>query len=163
MQVNGFQIKQELKMIDLTIEALTNELPNTYSKLPEDTETRNPAVVIEELVQAEKKKALYQAAQAEYNQEVQVVMEDTRTVSLAYVIKLEGVINRMAKIWKDTAKQDGRSRYGVYEANTKYPVSQVNTKVCLEKIKELTRESSKLQGLIGVANSRQEIINTLGK
>lgn len=162
MQVNGFQIKQELKMLQLSKEALEQELGNTYAKFEEDKITRTPKAVIDELSVVERKIALFQTAQAQYNQLTTVEL-DGKTVPLAYVIKLEGVVNRIAKIWKGTSKQAASSnaRYGL-DKDQKYPVSQVIPKECFDQTKALMMESTKLQGIIGTANARQQKIDILG-
>jgi hypothetical protein len=163
MQVNGFQIKQELKMIELTLESLTQELANSYAKFTEDTSTRTPKQVIDDLLAAERKKALYQTAQAQYNQ-IRMIEIDGKKYPLAYAIKLEGVINRIVKVWKDTSKQAvsaANYRHG-YDPKQSYPTSQVDAKQCFENTKILTSEATKLQGIIGTGNSKEEKLDILG-
>jgi hypothetical protein len=162
MKINGFQIKQELKLLGLSKEALEQELGGTYTKFEADRTTRTPKAVLDELRKIEERIALYQAAQGAYNQQNTVTLDNKQT-TLAYVIKLEGVTTRMAKHWKDTAKQaatNSNSRYGL-EKDQIYPISQVDPKECLEETKSLLTFSTKLQGIIGVSNSKEFSVEIL--
>jgi hypothetical protein len=161
MKTNGFQIKQELKLLELSKDALGQELEGTYAKYVADNETRTPKQVLDELRKTEEKIALYQSAQGSYNQQ-NIVQLDGKQVPLAYVIKLDGVIGRMAKLWKDTSKQTAlpSARYGI-EKDQIYPVSQVSPKQCLEETKTLMTFATKLQGIIGVANAKEMSVEIL--
>jgi len=158
MKITGFQLKHLLKKQELRKEALAQELEGTYAKLPNDTGTRTPKSVLDELAAVEKQIALLQTAQAQYNQKNIVVLPSgLNGVPLAYVIKYEGVQNRICKMWKDTAKQAVKShdlRFGLEKDHT-YPVSQVDLKECLVHAMEASDVASRLQGAIGVANSRE--------
>lgn len=149
MQANGFRIKQEIKLLELSKEALESELESTYAKMPDDTVTRTPKTV-----------ALFQTAQAYYNQHIEVECEG-RTVPLAFVIKLEGVINRIAKVWRETSKRGATATYGGLDRTQIYPVSQVNAKGCFEETKTLAKVAAQLQGIIGTANAREIKVNIL--
>jgi hypothetical protein len=162
MQTNGFKIKQELKLLELSKDSLTQELGGTYAKYPEDDTTRTPKQVLDELKNTEEKIALFQTAQGTYNQQNKVLLNG-KQVPLAYVIKLEGVIGRIAKLWKDTSKQGASTninRYGI-EKDQIYPVSQVSSKQCLEETKSLLTFAATLQGIIGVANGKEITIEIL--
>ena len=155
MKVTGFKLKQEIKTLELTKEALVQELPGTYAKFPSDTTTRQPGMVLSELMVVEANIALLQTAQAAYNQKN--ILDNPERSNLAYIIKYEGVLNRLVKLWKEMSKQGAggtSSRYGL-DKDQIYPVSQVDQKVCLGNIKVLSLEAARLQGVIGVANSKE--------
>lgn len=157
MKVTGFKLKQAVKMIGIDISALTQELNSSYSK-SEGEEKRTIKEIVSELQTAESNLAKVQSVQALYNQTIivdgplqQAPSMYGKPVPLALVIKMEGVNARIAKVWKDTAKQT--DRYALREEPG--VVSQVYPKECFQEVKVLATASAKLQSLIGTANSRE--------
>lgn len=164
MKVTGFFLKQEIKMANIQVAALTQELASSYSKFDHETDKRTPAEILNEMLSVEEKIARIQTAQAIYNQ-ANMVEYNGAKVPLALVIKLEGVNARLSKLWKDVAKQNEPDRYsrGTLSKDEIYPTSQVNTKGCFGNVKSLATAQCGLQSIIGTSNSKElEIGNVLG-
>lgn len=146
MRVNGFKIKQEIELIELSKLALESELKNSYL-IGDGEEKRSPKDIIAEIEAVETKIVEWQSIRAWYNQVIMVEYEGKST-RLATIIKMDGVLGRTVKLWKECVSAADQA--GTYGKEEKKPA--MSTKACYEAIREATIRAAKIQSIIGVEN-----------
>lgn len=138
MKTTGYRLQQAIREQVERRELAESRFSGSLNKFPDETKS-DPIKLMAEFEDAERRIALLQAAQAKYNLQVQVEVDDTEAgskVSLMEAVKLLGGAQRVEKKWREAAKGE-EDRYGgrVRDRDSIVAQRQVDPDKCAELAK----------------------------
>lgn len=154
--ITGFDLKQQVKMLNIKKEALEKELAESYFGYAGETK-RSVLDILSDISNVEVELVKVQVEQAKYNLIVTVKVGAV-SMSLSRAIKTEGVVGRNIKRVREALKQVPETRvsyHSALEKDKEYPHCRIASSECFERMEQLTRYELELHSAIGRGNGTQ--------
>ena len=165
MKVNGYMLKEALRVWSEEIEMLTERFENSLQYYPSDKEIPDLEEIYQKLMKAYRAKALLESYQQQYNLQIGKIKANKaylaeEEISLSVAIKLIPGLGAMNNLWKKAATV-GENKVLAYRLgglkesrakDTEYPVKTMNEKNCFYFSKEITKFVSQLRSSIALKN-----------
>jgi hypothetical protein len=157
MTITGYKLREKLKMLELKRDSLDNQFFSSLHAFPEEvSKKRKPIVIADDLTQIEGQIALFQAAQAEYNQKVTVTVEKD-TMTLGQAVKLVGGVARIIERWKrasnEVSSDRDRVRVKRKDDEVTHAAAQISPDEVLFALESAEKRAAALRGAIAHGNS----------
>jgi hypothetical protein len=157
MKITGFQITYRLRELQDTREVTSAQFNSSLFQFASEAGTKaSPLELMRILEEYERKISVLQVAQARYNLAVQVEVQG-RAMTLHEAVKLVGGAGRIAKMWKDAAKNTGANPYSYGETSRdkdhEYAQRAVSVQECLDASTRANRWASALRQAIQLGNA----------
>lgn len=158
MKTTGFQISYRLRELQDAREITTSQFNDSLFQFEAEAGSKvSPVDLMRLLDEYERKIAALQVAQAQFNLAVRVDVLG-RAMSLHEAVKLVGGAARIAKMWKDAAKNTGGNPYAYGGAQSRdkdheYARRMVSVQECLEAATQANRWASALRQAIQLGNA----------
>lgn len=146
MKINGYRLREALKMWDLRKNAAELEFPDSLHKFASEDTKESPLSVAGKLSAAEASVAKLQVAQMRYNLLVTVEVSGVGSMTLADAIKLSATADRIEKLWKSAP---GASRRSYHEARKLERDSTLERAIPTMTSKEILAETTNAARISG--------------
>jgi len=156
MEVTGHQLREAISVWELMRDASKQSFGNSIFKF-EDEDKDSPLQLSDEYQEAEENIASLQAAQVEYNLNLEVSIDEGEPISLCHAIKLIGAVQRMSSLWNvslDSAPSLSLySSPNVREKDSKYAVLTISADDVLEEKIKISKRLSVLRAAVAAMNN----------
>ena len=166
MNVTGYQLMRALKELAFDKETAEGVFDDSIWKFENETKPTPPEAMVA-YHKAEAAFANVQAAQAIYNQKIDVDVKNQR-MTLGLAIKLVGGAGRMEKKWRDISKPKKKDRFDFTDGlqrkrdeGTEYAVKQIKTEDAQVLAKGAAKYAAALREAIQIGNSSELHIDGL--
>jgi hypothetical protein len=166
MQVNGYKIREALKMKALELTTIQSQFDESLF-IFEGDQKESPIDISDKITKLEVEIAMLQAAQSEYNLKVKVEVEG-KTLPLEAAVKMVGGAGRLSKMWRTAAGGAKRERWdrGFPTTRNKEDVvaqPTISKSKALELAKAAERLAASLRNAIAVGNNTVVAIDWIGE
>lgn len=159
MKVTGYKIREAISRNKLRRETASSQFPDSLHAFPGEHKP-SPIEIVEAVLGAEMRIARLQVLQDQYNTQVSVQLSSS-TVTLAYVIKLAGGLERVEKLWRGVAvKKKDRFLYRadnplLRDEKAVAAVATLEPEQARMRAEGLQIQIGQLKELLGLANGRE--------
>lgn len=165
MKINGYKLREALKLWALRKSAADSEFADSLHKFPSE-EKESPISIAGRIQHADTSIAHLQVAQMRYNLAVSVRVGNGSAMSLAEAIKLSGVCERNEKLWKGTTVSPSRRRsYDVpsleRDTTLERAVATITAKEILAETTLASRATGQLRAALASGNATEVDIEGL--
>ncbi len=157
MKINGYRLREALKMWDLRKNAAELEFPESLHKFGSDESKELPISVAGKIETAEQAVAKLQVAQMRYNLLVTVDVTGVGPMTLADAIKLSASADRIEKLWKTAPGASRRSYHSERklerDATLERATPTMTAKEILAETTNASRTSGKFRAALATGNA----------
>lgn len=164
MEITGYKLRAAIQNWTLIRETAVSQFKGSLRKFKGE-DKYPPDVVMKDIREAEEFVARLQTAQARYNLDVMIDVEDAR-MSLCQAVKMIGGAGRIANLWKDATHEGGtRDMFGKHtfhrDKDDEYAERTITVEDALRGASEAQQFFTALRAAVAQGNAEKRDIEGL--